>query len=243
VNVILIAEDELAPDGRATLSDARATHLREVLRSAVGATVRVGVIDGALGTARVESIDDQRAVLACTWGEAPPRPRVDVLLALPRPKALGRLYSPLAQLGVGHLMLSHAARVERYYFDAHQLEPAYQRAQLLEGLAQARDTHLPTVTVHRSVRALIEDDLPRDGALRLLADPGATTAIAERARSFPPGARVLIAIGPEGGWNDFERALLAAHGFAPVGLGPRTLRTDVATIALLALVHDALGPR
>jgi RsmE family RNA methyltransferase len=56
----------------------------------------------------------------------------------------------------------------------------------------------------------------------------------------PAGRRVLLAIGPEGGWNDYERELLVAHRFTPVGLGPRTLRTDTACVALLALAHDAL---
>jgi RsmE family RNA methyltransferase len=52
--------------------------------------------------------------------------------------------------------------------------------------------------------------------------------------------RVLLAVGPEGGWNDFEIQLLESHGFQRVGMGSRTLRTDTACIALLALVHDAL---
>ena len=34
--------------------------------------------------------------------------------------------------------------------------------------------------------------------------------------------------------------LLGAHGFRSIGMGPRTLRTDTACVALLALVHDAL---
>ena len=54
------------------------------------------------------------------------------------------------------------------------------------------------------------------------------------------GGRVLIAIGPEGGWNDFELRLLEAHGFTRVGLGPRTLRVDTACTALLALAHASL---
>jgi len=52
--------------------------------------------------------------------------------------------------------------------------------------------------------------------------------------------RVLLAIGPEGGWNSFETALLEAHGFQTVGMGPRTLRSDTACIALLALVSGHL---
>ena len=55
--------------------------------------------------------------------------------------------------------------------------------------------------------------------------------------------RVLLAVGPEGGWNDFERRLLEAHRFEAIGMGPRTLRTDTACVALLALVHDALRSR
>jgi RsmE family RNA methyltransferase len=53
--------------------------------------------------------------------------------------------------------------------------------------------------------------------------------------------RVLVAIGPEGGWNEFETALLHAHGFVSGGMGPRTLRSDTACVALLALVHEALA--
>jgi RsmE family RNA methyltransferase len=49
-------------------------------------------------------------------------------------------------------------------------------------------------------------------------------------------------VGPEGGWNDFETRLLEARGFQRIGMGPRTLRTDTACVALLALVHDSLKP-
>jgi 16S rRNA U1498 N3-methylase RsmE len=37
--------------------------------------------------------------------------------------------------------------------------------------------------------------------------------------------------------------LLEAHRFEAVGMGPRTLRTDTACIALLALVHGAFDWR
>ncbi len=59
-------------------------------------------------------------------------------------------------------------------------------------------------------------------------------------REVPGDARVLMAIGPEGGWNDFELALLDAHGFQNVSMGPRTLATTTACVALLTLAHDAL---
>ena len=48
------------------------------------------------------------------------------------------------------------------------------------------------------------------------------------------GGWVALAIGPEGGWTDEEVALLESHGFSRYSLGPRILRTDTATVALLA---------
>jgi RsmE family RNA methyltransferase len=91
---------------------------------------------------------------------------------------------------------------------------------------------------------LIEDDLPTlfpDG-LRLVAHPGRGSADASL-RTTGVNQRVLLAVGPEGGWNEFELRLLAAHGFHPFEMGGRTLRTDTACIALLALVHSALAGR
>jgi RsmE family RNA methyltransferase len=51
---------------------------------------------------------------------------------------------------------------------------------------------------------------------------------------------VLLAVGPEGGWTTYETGQLEAHGFTGVQLGARTLRTDTACIALLAVIHHEL---
>ena len=52
---------------------------------------------------------------------------------------------------------------------------------------------------------------------------------------------ILLAIGPEGGWIDDEVALLEEHGFVRYSLGSRILRTDTATIALLAQLMKEFG--
>jgi len=51
-----------------------------------------------------------------------------------------------------------------------------------------------------------------------------------------PQPRPLLAIGPEGGWTDAEVGLLESRGFKRFSLGPRILRTDTATIALIAIL-------
>jgi RsmE family RNA methyltransferase len=112
----------------------------------------------------------------------------------------------------------------------------------VEGLAQARDTRLPELTLHRSFRKLVEDDLPT-GAHRLFADADESRPlpnIRDACADLGSGERLLLAIGPEGGWVDFERELLSAERFVAVSLGPRVLRTDVACLVGLGLAHDVL---
>ncbi len=242
MNLMLIEPDELTHDNTVRLSGGRLRHLREVLRVASGATLRVGVVDGPRGTAVVRSIERDGAELECTFdATAPVKPSVDLLLALPRPKVMRRLFAQIAALGVGRIILTNAARVERDYFDAHVLSPAAYRPLLIEGLQQARDTRLPTVTIHRQFRILIEDDLEDlvpDG-VRLVAHPGEAPSIAQQAIASPAN-RIVLAVGPEGGWNEFELTLMEHHGFLAISLGTRTLRSDTACVALLTLAHEAL---
>lgn len=243
MNLILLDAGE-AVDGIVRLRGDRARHIREVLRAGVGDTVRVGMLDGPAGEGVVGSVDGDEVLLRCRFDAAvPPPPPVDLLLAVPRPKVLNRLWAQLAALGVGRILLTNAEKVERMYFDTHVLDEAHRRARLVEGLAQARDTRLPRVTVHRRFKVLIEDELDAlcGGAARVVADA-----------SFagPPGAaipaeaeRIVVAVGPEGGWTPYELDLLARHGFRGFGLGPRTLRADTACVAVLTLVHEHLRRR
>jgi RsmE family RNA methyltransferase len=245
VNLIILEPGDVGPGGEAALSGARASHLADVLKAAVGDRVRVGLLDGPLGTAEVRAAVDGTITLRCDFEAAtPPRPPVDLLLALPRPKVMRRLWAQLAALGVGRIILTNAERVERDYFGAHVVSAETYRPLLIEGLQQARDTRLPQVSIHTRFKVLIEDELDAlsGEGLRLAADPRAARSTGEVV-SERVVERVLLAVGPEGGWNDYERRLLEAHGFTAVGMGPRTLRTDTACVALLALAHDALRSR
>lgn len=250
MNLILCEREEIGCDGIVHLTDKRGVHVRAVLRPDVGDTLQIGMIDGPKGRGEILAIDDGDVIMRCNFEAAvSPPPAVDLLLALPRPKVLQRTWAQLAALGVGRIILTKAARVERNYFDTHVLDEAIYRPLLVEGLQQACDTRLPRVSIHRQFRVLIEDELDslcHDG-LRLVADPHADRPLDSVGRQTghqavaPP--RALLAIGPEGGWNEFELTLLEDHRFETISMGPRILRTDTACIALLALVHETLRQR
>jgi RsmE family RNA methyltransferase len=243
VNLILLDPGEVDFSGNVILSDSRAAHVTTVLAVAPGDKIRVGLLDGPLGTALVQSILDGVVSLRCRFEAAvPPPPPVDLLLALPRPKVMRRLWPQIAALGVRRVILTNASLVERHYFDTHWLEPQTYLPLLREGLQQAKDTRLPQVSIHKRLKVLLEDELDTmvEDGMRLLAEPSGGASIhtvlkASRAQ------RALIAVGPEGGWNAFERDLFTAHGFETINLGGRTLRSDTACVALLAVVHETLS--
>lgn len=237
MNLILL-EPSAVRGGRAALEGVQARHAVDVLRVSPGQEIRIGILDGAIGTGRVTRAAAGRVEIECTLGDVPPPPDVDLLLALPRPKVMRRLWAQLAALGVGRIILTNAARVERNYFDTHVLEPQCYRPLLVEGLQQARDTHLPRVSIHRRFRPLIEDELAAlsSAGARLVAHPQPRAE--PIARAWPViAARVLLAVGPEGGWDEFELRLLGEHGFNAVTLNSRILRADTACIALLAALR------
>ncbi|MFH0909603.1 MAG: RsmE family RNA methyltransferase [bacterium] len=245
MNLILLEPSEVSDRGDVSLSGTRAGHLLKVLKVQPGQRVRFGIIDGPCGIGTVTTVNDGTVALRCAFETSiAQRPRVDLLLALPRPKVMRRLWAQVAALGVGQIVITNAERVERNYFDTHVLAPSCYHPLLVEGLQQARDTRVPNVSIHRQFRVLVEDEMDtlfRSG-LRLVADPSAEEPVSALVRDSVD-ERILLAVGPEGGWNAFETGLMAAHGFRSVGMGPRTLRADTACVALLALVHDAMRRR
>lgn len=50
-----------------------------------------------------------------------------------------------------------------------------------------------------------------------------------------------IFIGPEGGWDKEEVEIAVKHGIIPVTLGPRILRTETASLAVLTMILYELG--
>jgi len=234
MNLLLLLPGELSFDGTARLTGRRLLHAREVLRLTQGDLMKVGVLEGLTGVAEVLHLDAHELVLRPLLTDAPPpRADVDLLLAVPRPKALRKVLPAAAALGVGRIVLVNAARVEKSYFDSKVLVPDAVRELLILGLEQARDTQLPEVLVRERFRPFVEDELDSlwPDETRFVAHPGAPAGLPRRA------GRAVVAIGPEGGWVPFELELFRARGFAAFTLGPRTLRVEVAVPYVLGALR------
>ena len=247
MNRILFSAEEVQPDGTVTLSDFRAEHIRNVLRADVGDTVRTGTLNGLIGTSRIERMDADSIRLTTCHAHHAPEPWIDLMLATPRPKVLRRLWPQLTALGVGRIVILNAFKVEKCYFSSQWLDPAFYTPLLIEGLMQAGNTRLPEVHIKPRFKPFVEDELDTmfPTSARLLAHPKVAHGVPAMPCHAPVGSnklRPVLAIGPEGGWTDFEMRLLTEKGFTPFSLGARTLRTDTATIALIAALMLQYAP-
>jgi 16S rRNA (uracil1498-N3)-methyltransferase len=233
VNIIPLTDMDFTSPECGVLRDARARHIVQVLKSAVGDTLRVGCINGQLGTASITAISGSGEVeIAVHLDEQPPAPLpLTLLLALPRPKMLGRLLCDVTSLGVKHIHLFQSDKVEKSYWQTPSLAPAYVHDKLVEGLAQARDTVLPTIHQHRRFRDISGEVLPAllETHTGVLADPFSRHA--DIAVSSQP---LALVIGPEGGFTEPERQQILDTGCQPLWLGSRILRVETA-------VHVAIG--
>lgn len=235
MNLLLLTPEDHVEGAHYRVTDHRAEHMRAVLRVGVGDTLRAGLLDGPRGEAQILARDEQGFTVRIELEAAPPPPPdIDLLLGLPRPRSLKKLLPEVTALGVGRLVLTETRRVEKAFFGATFLRPEVHRPLLLEGLAQAKLTRLPEVTVERKLHRVLASLPDRFSAHRkLIAHPEAPPLAAVR---LDPAQPVLLAIGPEGGFVDGEVTRLVEAGFEPVSMGEKILRVETACVALMSQV-------
>jgi 16S rRNA (uracil1498-N3)-methyltransferase len=235
LNLILFTDGDRMEPSKIALSGRRLKHLREVHRANSGDVLRVGEIDGLMGTGKILEITNAHAILSISLDQSPPEKLpLRLVLALPRPKMLRRILRTIAELGVSELHLINSYRVEKSYWQSPVLNPDTIREYLLLGLEQSRDTQVPLVHHHPAFKPFVEDDLPDmiRGRQALLAHPG----------KHPPcprhiSADTLLVVGPEGGLTPYEVDKLQNVGCKTVSLGPRILRVENAVTSLLARLY------
>ncbi|MEZ6196223.1 MAG: RsmE family RNA methyltransferase [Planctomycetota bacterium] len=228
MNLVLFRPHEIVGPGRAVVGGARARHLVEVLGVTAGRELRVAEIGSTLGRGRVAKVTEGLVEFEYRLGdEAPPPARLDLILAMPRPKVLRRVLENLASYGIRRAVLVRSARVDKSYLEAPILEEERRREHLLVGCEQAVDPRPCELGFEPLFRPFVEDRAAAFAgeALPLVFHPGGEDP-GPAARSAPAG--VCLAIGPEGGWTPFEVDLFRAAGFRVAGLGPRIHRVEAA---------------
>jgi 16S rRNA (uracil1498-N3)-methyltransferase len=207
----------------------QAHYLISVMRMKVGSPVKL--FDNVSGEWLAEAaMIGKRDLILRVTGHLRPREIVpDIwLLAAPIKKARIDLVAEKAcELGVARYqpVITRRTVIERLNLERL-------RSHMVEAAEQCGRTALPELAEPVKLQALLRS-WPEDRIL-YFADEGGGTPFAGPAAACTEPAAILI--GPEGGFDDEERASIRAlPQVVPISLGPRILRAETAAIAALAI--------
>ena len=125
----------------------------------------------------------------------------------------------------------------------HQKAHAWPK-QALRAARQCRRASLPEVREAIELASILEDECFTRADLCVYLDDRSSSrpALDQPAPDSPKRRRrVVLAVGPEGGWSDEERSMLHSRGALPLRLGGRVLRAETAVFAGLTLLQHAYG--
>lgn len=231
MNLLLLLPEQHLHGDRWRLTERQSSHVRNILKLSVGEQCRAGVLGAETGFARIDSIKNNEIEVVFKANSQAVEPLgLKLLLALPRPKMLKRILIDATSLGIKHITLINSWKVDKSYWQTPNLKAELLREKMLLGLEQARDTVLPTMQLAPRFKPFVEDELDSwaGSGQRILAHPGDYPAM-----PMDLHEPVTLAIGPEGGWTEYEVTMLQQQGFLCRGFGSRILRVETALPALV----------
>lgn len=233
MNLLLLFESDFTDRTHSVvrLTGRRREHALSVWKVGKGDALRAGILNGNMGTAKVERVDEASLEMSVVFNEVPPLfLPLTLVLALPRPKALKRCIEAVTAMGVKKIFIIGSQRVEKSYWSSPELSDEKLRTHMLLGLEQACDTVLPEIVLRKRFKPFVEDDVAEiiAGTRPMVAHPYSASVCPCNLQG-----PVTLAIGPEGGFIPYEIELLKKHGFEDVSLGKRILRVEYAVPAII----------
>lgn len=226
--------------GEIALDKAQANYLGNVLRLAGDDTVLIFNGQDGEWLARIGQAGRRLTHLVPErrTREQPPAPDLLYLFAPLKHARLDYMVQKAVEMGAGVLapVLTRRTQVSR-------VNGERMAANAIEAAEQCGILAVPEV--REPVR--LADALAQIEAQRLLVfcdedAPVADSVAALRDAGERAAGGVALLIGPEGGFDEAERALILAHpNTLRLSLGPRILRADTAAVAALAVVQATLG--
>lgn len=230
----------MSVSSRVTLPDAAAHHLARVLRCRRGDEVIMFNGQGGSFSGRVATVT---------------RVAVEVELARFHPDEPGPALNIALGLGISRSARMDYAVQKSVELGVSTIAPLFTErgiVKLAPQRLQTRLEHWRAIIVHaceqsgRNILPALEAPQPLSAWLRRGGDeakfvltPDARQRVSALGGLDRP--RVSLLIGPEGGLSPAEQAMAAEQGHLPLSLGPRTLRTETAVAAALAIFQAFWG--
>ena len=228
-------------DRSAAMEGDAAHHLGRVLRAQAGQLYELS--DGeAVWLAEVETVARDRVNFKLI--EALPLYRsplqTTLLLSIVKFDAFEWAIEKATELGVTCIVPLAAERSEKGLLAAAVKRSERWQKILLEASQQSRRVRLPVLEAVAKPSAAFA--AVQEGVRVMLSESADALALREVLKGRQT-TKVVLAIGPEGGWTDSEFQAARGAGFQEASLGKLILRTETAVVAALSAFNYALTPK
>ena len=212
------------------LTTDRAHYLTKVMRHKAGDVVECFDGNGTVFEAQLSEVGNKRCTLVVTNQHPvaqPPTVKLHLGISLLKGQAMDRAIQQATELGASSICLLDAHR-SNVHLAPERLDNKMSHWQkIIAGACeQSGHLYLPTLMPPQSLEHLIAST---DTEVIVLDMQG------EKLPATLPRAERTLLMGPEGGWDEDERRLFAAHQFTHYQLTEGTLRAETVPSVALAL--------
>jgi 16S rRNA (uracil1498-N3)-methyltransferase len=246
----LLYDEPIADKEEILVRGPAAHHLATVMRVRRGERIEVRDGRGCAWLGEVVRLGSQEVAVRRLDQQNPSNESsltLTVALGYARAERMDLVLRQATELGVQRVVTFRAAR-SQYGLSGNQSIQRTQRWLRIAGeaLRQCGRICLPDIEVLPDAGALLaklpEWDLAGDDGLRIMAwEEERRQDLLSLWESYPHCTKVLLVVGPEGGFIPAEVEQFRNSGFRPVHLGPRTLRLETAATALIATTQLLWG--
>jgi 16S rRNA (uracil1498-N3)-methyltransferase len=216
-----------------TLGGATAAHMLKVLRIRPGTLLWIGDGAGHLRKGEVTAVGKRDLTVAYSGSlveeEAPSPPVILAQAMLQNREDLERALVTSVEAGVDKILLFRAERSNRDLPDMGTTQGKRLKRLMCEASSQARRAWIPEIDCVDSLSEIFNQD-----AQLFVADPEASPETENLSGHLQS---LLVLVGPEGGFSDYEETTITQQDATGIWLGPATLRArTAASLAVHRLV-------
>ena len=231
MNLILLHKDDFISENSVRLTGRRTEHILLIHKAEIGKSLTIGLLNGNMGKGTITNISQNCLEMDVILNETPPLPLpLTLILALPRPKTFKKAIHAAISMGIKEIFVIESWKVDKSYWQSPVIEKDKLEKQFILALEQGKDTIFPKVSFRRRFKPFVEDEIPEiiKNTWPILAHP-----TANRDCPYNLDKHITLAIGPEGGFTEYEINLLIQQGFNAVSIGKRILRVEFAIPAII----------
>ncbi len=240
MNIILFKKSAYINKSEIIIKDKKKyKHIIKVLKANIGDSIKIGLINDLLGIGIIKNIDKTEKTITLKVElnkKAPKKLNTTLILAMVRPKSLKKALHVAISMGIKEIIIIKTWKVDKSYWSSPLLLEESLNEISIEALEQAKDTIMPKIIIKKLFKPFIEDELSPLMNLKrgVIAHPIAQNSFFDINNNAEPFNIDYLAIGPEGGFIDYEINKFKNIGFEVFKLNERILRVEYAIPVILS---------